>query len=41
MSKVITYTSTFDPDPLVACAQSAERIAVDSLHDLEVRVVNE
>ena len=41
MSKIITYTSTFDPAPLVACLPDAEGIAVHSLRDLAVRVVNE
>jgi hypothetical protein len=41
MSKIITYTSTFDPAPLVACLPNAEGIAVHSLHDLSVRLVDE
>jgi hypothetical protein len=41
MSTIITYTSTFDPAPLVACLPDAEGIAVHSLRDLAVRVVNE
>jgi hypothetical protein len=41
MSTIITYTSTFDPAPLVACLPDAEGITVHSLRDLAVRVVNE
>jgi hypothetical protein len=41
MNKIITYTSTFDAAPLVACMPNAERISVFSWHDLAVRVVNE
>ena len=41
MSKIITYTSTFDPAPLVACLPDAEGITVQSLRDLAVRVVKE
>jgi hypothetical protein len=41
MSAIITYTSTFDPAPLVACLSGAEGVAVHSLCDLAIRVVNE
>lgn len=41
MSKVVFWTSTLDPAPLVACLANAEEIPVHSLHDLAARLVNE
>jgi hypothetical protein len=41
MSRIITYTSSFDPSPLVACLPAAEGIAVHSLHDLAMHLVGE
>lgn len=41
MEKAITYTSSFDPAPLVACLPEGERISVGSRHDLATRIVEE
>ena len=41
MAKIITYTSGFDPQPLVASLPGAERISVGTRHDLAARIVDE
>jgi hypothetical protein len=41
MATVITYTSNFDPEPLISCLPGGERISVGSRHDLATRIVEE
>ncbi len=40
MSKIITWTSAFNPAPLVACLPNAEEMSVHSLHDLAVCLID-